>query len=251
MMGSTMPTPIEFEPAGATILSPVGARGGVNLEPDVRVVQNLLNRVPHSHGGPYVRLDVDGRCGPRTKKAILEFQVKQVGWSKADGRLDPDGPGFRRLKEAAIRHGSTSFRIARAEVQGSPGEVWAEDTIDRFFVIWNPELPGERELYFFNPEGPTVSLEALVPRLGYREPGSPFTSTRARSPGSFASAMGVHNLRAAPGTGTADLALSLVLASEVVLIRWLHRWTRQVKATGQLHTVRGRLRHVTRLAAPT
>jgi len=73
--------------------------GGVNRPPDVRNVQELLNQVPPSDGGPATPLEVDGICGPKTIRAIQMFQLHHFGWSGADGRVDPDGPTLAKLNE--------------------------------------------------------------------------------------------------------------------------------------------------------
>ena len=75
----------------------VGRMGGVNYRDDVITVQQLLNQVPINEGGPKPPLVVDGICGSKTVKAIQLFQVKQIGWSGADGRVDPNGPTHTRL----------------------------------------------------------------------------------------------------------------------------------------------------------
>jgi len=81
------------------IAASVGRLGGLNRPPDVKVVQELLNRVPSAAGGPYPLLAVDSVCGPRTVEAIQKFQVQQLGWGKADGRVDPNGPTLQKLNE--------------------------------------------------------------------------------------------------------------------------------------------------------
>ena len=81
------------EDAGAKAEPPTGmvrpfeisaavGRGGKNLEDDVQMVQTALNR--RAGAG----LDVNGRCGPDTIEAIMEFQ-RALGQSKPDGRVDP------------------------------------------------------------------------------------------------------------------------------------------------------------------
>jgi hypothetical protein len=75
-----------------TITASVGRMGGVNRTDDVRTVQNLLNNVPASSGGPTPRLDPDGKCGSLTIGAIQKFQLANFGWKGADGRVDPNGP---------------------------------------------------------------------------------------------------------------------------------------------------------------
>ncbi|MUG09744.1 peptidoglycan-binding domain-containing protein [Commensalibacter melissae] len=56
-------------------------RNAVNNRQDVIIVQSLLKR----HGASYV--DVDGICGPLTKKAIIEFQSKF--YTHPDGVITP------------------------------------------------------------------------------------------------------------------------------------------------------------------
>jgi hypothetical protein len=74
------------------ISASVGRMGGVNRYKDVVTVQELLNQVPITSGGPSPPLKIDGICGPKTIKGIQVFQIKHFGWSGADGRVDPDGP---------------------------------------------------------------------------------------------------------------------------------------------------------------
>jgi hypothetical protein len=79
------------------ISASVGRLGGVNRQDDVVTVQALLNQVTPADGGPTVLLVLDGKCGPKTIKAIQIFQLKHFGWPGADGRVDPDGPTLARL----------------------------------------------------------------------------------------------------------------------------------------------------------
>ncbi len=65
-----------FEIAGSV------GRGGKNHEDDVQQVQTALNR--RLGAG----LDVDGKCGPGTIKAIMEFQ-KALGQNRPDGLVEP------------------------------------------------------------------------------------------------------------------------------------------------------------------
>jgi peptidoglycan hydrolase-like protein with peptidoglycan-binding domain len=73
--------------------------GASNRGPDVKVVQDLLNRVPAGSGGPLGMLTVDGVCGTKTIAAIQRFQSHHFGLAKSDGRVDPDGPTLRKLNE--------------------------------------------------------------------------------------------------------------------------------------------------------
>lgn len=78
------------------ILSSVGLRG-VNRRDDVKVVQQLLNLVPHGDGGPMNKLDVDGICGRLTNGAIEKLQAHEWGWSRVDTRVDRNGPTWKLL----------------------------------------------------------------------------------------------------------------------------------------------------------
>jgi len=95
----------------ARINAAVGA-GGTNDQPDVRIVQDLLNRAADA------RLDVDGDCGSLTEQAITDYQK---GFSRhPDGRVDPDGLTLRKLN-AAVSDGRTpSGQPERAPAQGGP-----------------------------------------------------------------------------------------------------------------------------------
>jgi hypothetical protein len=59
--------------------------------------------VPPIDGGPSPQLKIDGICGPKTIKAIRDFQMKQFGWSGADGRVDPGKQTIERLNKKRIK----------------------------------------------------------------------------------------------------------------------------------------------------
>jgi peptidoglycan hydrolase-like protein with peptidoglycan-binding domain len=80
----------------------VGANGD-NREPDVRVVQRLLNRQDLS---PLTALGEDGRAGSRTVEAIRHFQGRKLGMQSPDGRVDPDGRTFRALRNSGGERGT-------------------------------------------------------------------------------------------------------------------------------------------------
>ncbi len=77
------------------ISQPVG-RDGANQTPDVRIVQNLLNRNLF-RVTPLAPLKVDGSCGPLTVGVICEFQRRAIGFLYPDGRIDPNGKTFSAL----------------------------------------------------------------------------------------------------------------------------------------------------------
>lgn len=75
------------------ITGSVGQKGD-NLEQDVRVVQQLLNRQALA---PLSRLEEDGRAGSSTIEAIRHFQARNMGMKSPDGRVDPGGTTLRKL----------------------------------------------------------------------------------------------------------------------------------------------------------
>ena len=78
-------------------------QGGANLERDVRIVQELLNR---QELAPLARINEDGRCGSSTIEAIRHFQVRYLGMNSPDGRVDPDGRTIRRLSSGTTERGT-------------------------------------------------------------------------------------------------------------------------------------------------
>jgi hypothetical protein len=70
----------------------------MNHHGDVKAIQAALNQFPPVFGGPDPALDVDGKCGPLTRDAILTFQWKWRDQVR-DGIVDVNGPTIRRLRE--------------------------------------------------------------------------------------------------------------------------------------------------------
>jgi peptidoglycan hydrolase-like protein with peptidoglycan-binding domain len=92
-------------------------QGGVNRNPDVLTVQQLLNKVPASWGGPFPLLAQDGWIGPKTNAAIRRFQEVQFQHVfNPDGKVDPGQRTIRRLNH--INQSS--------ERPGAPFKVTAE-----------------------------------------------------------------------------------------------------------------------------
>lgn len=73
--------------------------GGKNQPADVSRIQDALNRVPPTQGGPAPPLAVDSWIGPKTNAAIHKFQVFHFGAAKADGRVDPNQYTIAKLRE--------------------------------------------------------------------------------------------------------------------------------------------------------
>jgi hypothetical protein len=76
-----------------SITSSVG-EGQPNTPNDVKIVQSLLNRHRPAALG---RLPENGRCGPLTIAAILDFQTRVVRLRSPDGAVSPHGPTFKAL----------------------------------------------------------------------------------------------------------------------------------------------------------
>jgi len=85
--------------AGEIVISASVGISSTNRANDVGVIQDALNRVSPAEGGPSPLLVKDGICGPKTKNAIQQFQLKQFGWSGADGKINPGGQTITRLNE--------------------------------------------------------------------------------------------------------------------------------------------------------
>jgi hypothetical protein len=81
---------------GAVIITASVGLGGVNRPDDVKKIQELLNDVRPEKGGPTPKLVVDGMCGPLTRAAIRNFQIRQQLAVK-DSRVDPAGPTLQQL----------------------------------------------------------------------------------------------------------------------------------------------------------
>lgn len=92
----------------AKILASVG-RLSVNRNPDVKLVQELLNGA-----GASPPLKVDGQSGPKTVGAIVAFQKRN--FSFADGRVDPGGKTINALSQSGTGGGAK-----KSQPQGKPG----------------------------------------------------------------------------------------------------------------------------------
>lgn len=83
--------------SSVSIRGSVGA-GGMNGHGDVTAIQNQLNAQMNS---PRVKLVVDGRCGPKTRGMIVDFQSGVLGVPRPDGRVDPNGRTLAALNDPA------------------------------------------------------------------------------------------------------------------------------------------------------
>ena len=88
---------------GDVAISASVGQGGKNQPDDVSAIQYCLDQVPPIDGGPNPPLKIDGLCGPKTIKAIRDFQLKHFGWSGCDGRIDPGKQTIKKLNEKRQR----------------------------------------------------------------------------------------------------------------------------------------------------
>ncbi len=72
-------------------------KNGTNKPNDVKIIQELLNRVSRIHGGPLSPLKVDGLCGGITLKAIDIFQKTGCNFKWPDQLIEPAGKTWGQL----------------------------------------------------------------------------------------------------------------------------------------------------------
>ncbi len=99
--------------APSSVLAIRGSVGRLaqNFPSDVLAIQNILNIVPQSAGGPLPSLRLDSICGPKTITAIERFQKAQFAGLQPDGLISPQKRTISRL---------SSF-TAGGTVTGGPG----------------------------------------------------------------------------------------------------------------------------------
>lgn len=98
---SRRPDPTKTVTDMVTLQGSVG-RNGRNLRDDVMHIQNAQNRVGPVNSGPVIPLVVDGFVGPKTIKAIEDFQRVQFPTKVPDGRIDPGQRTIGRLNELLV-----------------------------------------------------------------------------------------------------------------------------------------------------
>lgn len=156
-------TPVE----GSPIAAPVGV-GGRNLPDDVLCIQQLLNALPVTEGGPDRPLAEDGIAGPLTNGAIGKYQRLRIGWS--DGRIDPGGPTITALvrqvlTSPAVAHGSLGYGGGT-----SAGYGQLKSKKDDPWLLPGPDKPEYALLYRDTVAGTVIAngyiaMADMVPRL--------------------------------------------------------------------------------------
>lgn len=215
----------------------VGERAA-NHHADVSVVQDLLNLIPKTQGGPHALLKADGIMGPKTLRAIREFQHKGCGFRWPDGRVDPGGKTIKHLQEKAAQYGETAFWISRLELR-DPVAPRTSQTNDTFYEIGGSKS-GRKGIYWFAPAGfrlanPTQTLMRLEGRIGESQR---FSSATARSIAGFQTRTALHSERS-PDAEHAIGAVSLLIDNMSLVIRYQHRWIYPTTTPGLLNSPHG------------
>ena len=125
---------------------------GSDRPADVKTVQELLNQVPATSGGPRPLLEPDGRSGPKTIAAIQAFQLHHFGWSGADGRVDPAGPTLAKLNEFDGSAPPVTRRVATLSMRrvGQTGNfVDPNRPAEWFYQVSDPARTGVSAVYHF------------------------------------------------------------------------------------------------------
>jgi hypothetical protein len=164
---ASAPVPLPPSDQLISIDEPVGEGfKAKNLDADVRTIQDSLNQIKPRLGGPAKALAVDGKCGPKTKKAIVDFQLNQFGIKGADGVIEPEKQTINRINQIlfsnlpvdpalnteiraklvthldivrrSIRASTTNLLLALAPAGGLDlGRTTANDRVDRHFALTN------------------------------------------------------------------------------------------------------------------
>ena len=114
-------------PQSIVIRGSVG-RFGQNNAADARTIQNALNGVAQSQGGPLPQLKVDGVAGPKTIAAIEKFQRAQFPGLTPDGLISPAKRTIDRLN--ALGGGGTVAVTSGGSRLGITGAQTTQDQMD-------------------------------------------------------------------------------------------------------------------------
>lgn len=148
------------------IVASVGAAGR-NRRADVEIVQHLLIQNGMNPG------PVDGICGLRTTRAILDFQAGFL--ARPDGRVDPNGTTWRHLAGTA-RPGTSTQRPAQPAAAPASSITPAQNLIARV-----PRPLRESINHSLTPVSPSYMVQQLgQPRESYSSSCQPMTNPTLR-----------------------------------------------------------------------
>lgn len=97
---ATIPTLLDPLKLPIQLTAPVGLGPKARNYPhEVTAIQRGLNALYLADRGTNERLAVDGLCGPKTRRVIHQFQVRQFGPAQADTLIEPGRQTLARLNE--------------------------------------------------------------------------------------------------------------------------------------------------------
>ena len=166
-----------------TITESVG-RGGKNRSADVLTVQQLLNQVSSTDGGPMPKLVEGSPCQDRMIRAIHAFQRRHFGWRGADALVEPGRQTIQKLNELTQKPDappsippsppsppepkvlSTRFQLVQVGEQND----FMDENHDFFFKIIDKVNPNFPMVYWLGPEGGYRHSrhKAVITRENYR-----------------------------------------------------------------------------------
>lgn len=230
-----------------TLSASVGEKGK-NHHEDVLKVQDTLNAIPRTAGGQATLLSPDGVAGPKTKKAIQEFQLAHFGWKIADGRVDPDGKTWEKLVTLLAVYGGTEWSIKRVEHSPIPDKPFRSgESHDRFYEV-RDKTGLQRALFLFaTPDQAGLGRNPVLPELQAREEynwyrtAAPCSVYAVAGPGSHS------HLSPTPDRVTISLRVRPVrpdLALGSLNLEVNHQWLVPTSTPGVRLTVEGALRFV-------
>jgi hypothetical protein len=231
-----------------TLNTSVG-EGGKNADDDVQKVQDTLNAIPVTDGGPKTLLSLDGKAGPKTKNSIKEFQLRHFGWKLADARVDPNGRTWQRMCELLGVYGSTFWNIRRLEQRRRPDKPFRDtDSKDRFYEIQSAD-GRQRALYYFLTPDQHMSRGFELPfELDGLPEHNQFTTQVPCSVYAFAAIGAMHQeLTNTPSDATINLRFTprrTDLASAGLNLRIRHRWIVPSNTSENSRQLTGTLRFV-------
>jgi hypothetical protein len=230
-----------------TISAPVGEKGK-NQREDVLKVQDALNAIPPAAGGQSILLSPDGVAGPKTKKAIQEFQLAHFGWKIADSRVDPGGKTWEKLVSLLAVYGGTDWSIKRVEHPPIPGKpLRSIDSHDRFYEV-RDKTGLQRALFLFaTPDQSGLGRNPALPQLQARDEYNWFRTAAPCSVYAFAGPGSHSHLSPTPDRVTISLRVRPVrpdLAPGNLNLEVNHQWLVPTSTPGVRHVVEGSLRFV-------